>query len=61
MSVETTTNSLQSIRIKKRVRETISAILYHLLVGAVGLVMLYPIVWMFSSSLKERDEIWDKR
>lgn len=31
---------------------------YHLLLGAFCLVMLYPIAWMFASSLKGPAEIW---
>jgi multiple sugar transport system permease protein len=51
-------SSTQSIRLQKRVRDTRDALIYHLVVGLVGLVMLYPILWMFSSSLKARDEVW---
>lgn len=51
-------NSTQSIRLEKRLRDMRNALIYHLVVGLVGVVMLYPIIWMFSSSLKERDEIW---
>lgn len=32
--------------------------LYHLLVGAATLVMLYPILWLVGSSFKAPDEIW---
>ena len=31
---------------------------YHGLVGALGLVMLYPILWLFASSFKAPGEIW---
>lgn len=33
-------------------------LLFHLLVIAGGFVMLYPIFWLFASSLKPADEIW---
>lgn len=32
-------------------------ILYHGIVGAIAIVMLYPIVWMFSSSFKGPEDI----
>ncbi|MCB0052082.1 MAG: carbohydrate ABC transporter permease [Caldilinea sp.] len=31
---------------------------YHLMVAGFGLVMLYPILWLFASSFKGRAEIW---
>jgi multiple sugar transport system permease protein len=31
---------------------------YHALVGGTCLVMIYPILWLFASSLKAPDEIW---
>ena len=33
-------------------------LLYHLLVGGFGLLMLYPILWLFASSFKGTAEIW---
>jgi multiple sugar transport system permease protein len=32
--------------------------LYHLSVGLLGFIMIYPILWLFASSLKGADEIW---
>ncbi|MBZ0296585.1 MAG: carbohydrate ABC transporter permease [Anaerolineae bacterium] len=34
------------------------SLIYHLFVGGFGLFMLYPILWMVSSSLKPPTEIW---
>ncbi len=48
----------QSLKFQKRLRDTRTALIYHVAVGLVGLVMMYPIIWMFSSSLKANDEIW---
>lgn len=31
---------------------------YHLVVGSLGFIMLYPILWMFACSLKTADEMW---
>lgn len=35
-----------------------SPYLYHIIVGLLGILMLYPIFWMISSSLKPNDEIF---
>lgn len=32
--------------------------LYHLIVGGLALIMIYPILWLISSSLKPNDEIF---
>jgi multiple sugar transport system permease protein len=50
----TQTSTLQTRRAQKLVK----SILYHLAVGGFGLFMLYPILWMFSSSVKPSTEIW---
>lgn len=47
--------SVQQDKRKKQIRD---GLIYHLLVGLVGLLMLYPILWLVSSSLKPADEIW---
>jgi multiple sugar transport system permease protein len=52
------TQTAESLRIQKRNRELTTSILYHVAVGAVGLLMLYPILWLVSSSLKSADQIW---
>ena len=51
-------NSTRSLKRQKQIRDARDALIYHVVVGLVGLVMLYPIIWMFSSSLKANDEIW---
>lgn len=38
--------------------KTLKKIVYHILVCAIGLIMLYPLFWMFMSSLKETDTIF---
>ena len=43
---------------QKHVQGAIGSLLYHLAVGGFGLLMLYPILWMVSSSLKPTAEIW---
>lgn len=37
---------------------TFRTVLYHGLVGLACLIMLYPILWLFASSLKGPSEIW---
>ena len=39
-------------------RKTARTFLYHLLVAAAALIMLYPILWLVGSSFKAPDEIW---
>lgn len=50
--------NLQQQQIRKKSVSVLRTIIYHLLVGGFGLVMLYPILWMFSSSVKPETEIW---
>lgn len=39
-------------------RSTRKSLVYHVVTLLVSLVMVYPILWLFSSSLKGPDEIW---
>ena len=39
-------------------KKTISTIIYHILVLAIGLLMLYPLFWMLMSSFKESGTIF---
>lgn len=41
-----------------RRKKRISNIIYHVLVMGFGLVMIYPLIWMFASSFKETDTIF---
>ena len=38
--------------------KTVTTVIYHILVGAFSLLMLYPLFWMLSSSLKPNTEIF---
>ena len=42
----------------KQKQELVKSFFYHLFVGGFCLVMVYPLLWLFSSSLKPTDEIW---
>lgn len=48
----------QRLRTQKRNRNLFNSFLYHALVGVIGLLMLYPVMWLVASSLKPEDEIW---
>ena len=48
----------QLARLDYRQQKRLRTILYHLGVGLLGLVMLYPILWLFGSSFKGPEEIW---
>ncbi len=50
--------SEQAFRAQKRREELLRTIVYHVGVGVVGLLMLYPVLWLFASSLKAPDEIF---
>jgi multiple sugar transport system permease protein len=45
-------------RSQKRTQEAVKSGIYHLIVASSCLIMLYPILWMVASSLKEASEIW---
>ncbi|GIK75268.1 MAG: ABC transporter permease [Chloroflexota bacterium] len=38
--------------------KAVRTVFYHLMVAGFGIVMLYPILWLFASSFKGRAEIW---
>ena len=39
-------------------RKTGSSVCFHLFTGILALIMLYPLLWMFSSSLKATEQIF---
>ena len=42
----------------RRRQEWLRTLVYHSGVGALGFVMLYPILWLFGSSFKGPTEVW---
>ena len=52
----TTSDTVRYHSIKRR--KTVTTVLYHILVGAFSLLMLYPLFWMLASSLKPNTEIF---
>lgn len=51
-------NALADHKKRSRNRQLRSSALYHLGVGILAFIMLYPILWLFASSLKGPAEIW---
>jgi multiple sugar transport system permease protein len=43
---------------RKRNKELVNSLIYHLVVGAIALLMLYPVLWLVGSSFKSQTEIW---
>lgn len=59
----TTTTSLldatdQVLHRRRQRRRTARSVAYHLGVGLFGLLMLYPVMWLFASALKGPGEVW---
>jgi multiple sugar transport system permease protein len=40
-----------------KIRKTVSTVMYHFFIAALGLIMIYPVLWMISGSLKDNSEI----
>jgi ABC-type glycerol-3-phosphate transport system permease component len=47
-----------SIKQEKRRQNITRSVVYHVGVFAVGLFMLYPVLWLVSSSVKPPEQIW---
>ena len=58
MSAAEETTRYPRRRMSKKAKDRINATLYHVIVSASCFIMLYPILWMVASSLKETSEIW---
>ncbi len=41
-----------------KTRKRIGGIVYHVIVCGLGLIMIYPLVWMIMSSFKESNTIF---
>lgn len=50
----------KKLRIARHKRENKQALLKHLFLGIFAIAMLYPLLWMFASSLKPENEIFGK-
>jgi multiple sugar transport system permease protein len=58
-AIDTTTmNSQPHLHRTRSTQKTGRTIIYYLGVTLLGFVMIYPILWLFASSLKAPDEIW---
>ncbi|MFN8371344.1 MAG: carbohydrate ABC transporter permease [Anaerolineae bacterium] len=55
----TTSDTSRTYRVRrKRVQDTLGAGTFHIGVIVMGFVMVYPLLWMLSSSFKGPSEIW---
>jgi len=43
---------------RARLRGALSTLGFHVVVGAAGIAMVYPLLWLAGSSLKPADEVW---
>ena len=60
-TISTTTSERPAVHTAHRSRARnngVRTLVYHTLVAGFGLVMIYPILWLFASSFKSRAEIW---
>ena len=39
---------------------SVKSLIFHILVGLLGLIMIYPILWLISASFKPPSEIWTR-
>ena len=56
--MRTLNSNPDSARFTRKQKERIRSAVYHILVSLACLVMIYPILWLFASSLKGPSEIW---
>jgi multiple sugar transport system permease protein len=47
-----------SIKRDRQISKIRGSVIYHVFVIALGALMLYPVVWLFASSLKAPDQVW---
>ncbi len=50
--------NLEAYKKRRRNRQLGTSLIYHLGVGILAFIMLYPILWLFASSLKGPSDIW---
>ncbi|MBZ0307357.1 MAG: carbohydrate ABC transporter permease, partial [Anaerolineae bacterium] len=53
-----TTAAYQASRRRRQLRNTAKGALFHLIVIAIGVVMIYPLLWILASSFKGPSDIW---
>jgi multiple sugar transport system permease protein len=47
-----------SLKRERQFAKLRGSVIYHVCTCALGILMLYPVIWLFSSSFKAPDEIW---
>lgn len=56
--MQTSKSHTHAGRLTKKQKDHIRSFFYHLFVGGLCLLMIYPIIWMVASSFKGPSEIW---
>jgi len=54
----TTARDVETVRARELRRHRINAVLRYALLGGVGLLMLYPLIWLIGASFKTNSEIF---
>jgi len=58
-AIETTESGMVTgVKNEVQKRQILRTILYHGSVGLLGFLMVYPILWLFASSLKGPEDLW---
>jgi multiple sugar transport system permease protein len=57
-SLERVEKTAPAFTLSVRQKRFMKSLVYHVFVGLIGLVMIYPILWMVAASFKETSEIW---
>ncbi|GAK53264.1 transporter [Candidatus Moduliflexus flocculans] len=60
MVEQSAANTSHEMQQRQRRKTFLRSCVYHGSVGLLGFLMIYPILWMFASSLKGPDEIWQR-
>src|ERR1041385_6667619 len=50
--------STESLKRERQFAKLRGSIIYHVFVIALGALMLYPVAWLFATSLKAPDQVW---
>jgi multiple sugar transport system permease protein len=58
MTATTSTSATLTLKQEHKRSKRATTVLYHALAIGIAVLMLYPVVWLVSSSLKAPDEIW---
>src|SRR5215813_13336471 len=51
-------STASSLKRERQIAKLRDSIIYHVFVIALGALMLYPVAWLFATSLKAPDQVW---